>query len=108
MQSTLATTADHDAFLRRLFQAAHGGVQRELRTANGKSRERLRSEEDVYDRLLLGLDTGDLPEDLETKVVLADLAAAVDADNEYGRVVEEHAALHCLMGYGPEDRFPSA
>lgn len=87
-------------FLGRVFEMARDGVRDELAQYPDQLREpsRLRRKEDVYGRLLAALDERAVVPDRDARTVLGDLASIIDADNEYGRVVAEHEALHGLLG----------
>ena len=96
----LAIPPDQARFLRRVFEMARDGVRDELAQYPDRLREpsRLRREEAVYGRLLAALDERVIVPDRDVRTVLGDLAQIIDADNEYGRVVTEHEALHGLLG----------
>lgn len=104
MPTVLEIPAGHSSFLRRLFESAQEFVREELEGAPACSQARLEREEEVYDELLAAIDTGLVDPDLNVQVVLADLVSAVDEDNEYRRIVEEHDALMTLLRQMPEAR----
>lgn len=95
--STVAVTIPphHEPFLRDLFEIARGGIRGELAEYPDQLREpaRLRREEGAYDALLAALDSGSLIVSDDTRRVLCELAQMIDRENEYERVVLEHAAL---------------
>jgi hypothetical protein len=105
---TLTLPADQARFLRSVFQMARGGIEDELEKYPDRLREpaRLRREEAAYGRLLAALDELVIVPDGDVRAVLDDLAKIIDRENEYGRVVSEHEALHGLLGQitGGEDR----
>lgn len=86
-------------FLRRVFEMARDGVRDELAHYPDQLREpgRLCREEAVYGRLLTALDDRAIFPDRDMRTVLRDLTKIIDADNEYGRIVAEHDALHGLL-----------
>jgi hypothetical protein len=53
----------------------------------------LQREEGAYDALLAALDGGSIVASPDVCRVLGDLAQMIDRENEYERVVAEHAAL---------------
>ncbi|HEY0316886.1 MAG TPA: hypothetical protein VGC49_01185 [Solirubrobacterales bacterium] len=53
----------------------------------------LHREEAAYDALLAALDSGSIVVSGDIRCVLCDLALTIDRENEYERVVAEHAAL---------------
>lgn len=95
----LAIPARNMPFLRCVIGAARDGLLEEL----DKFADRLQSprsdllrEEAAYLTLLGALDLGRVVPDRELCAVLAQLAEAVDRDNEYRRAVSEHDALRDL------------
>jgi hypothetical protein len=58
----------------------------------------LRREEAAYEALLAALDSGSIVVSDDIRCVLCDLALMIDRENEYERVVAEHAALLGLRG----------
>jgi hypothetical protein len=74
---------------------AREGIRSELTEYPDQLREpaRLRREEAVYDALLTALESGSLLVSDDTRRVLSELAQMIDRENEYERVVAEHAAL---------------
>jgi hypothetical protein len=95
----LKIPVDQIRFLRSVFQMARAGIQDELAKYPDQLREptRLRREEAVYGRLLAALDELVIVPDGDVRAVLGDLTKIIDAENEYGRVVSEHEALHGLL-----------
>lgn len=98
---SLAIPARNTPFLRRVIGAARDGLREDL----DKFADRLQSprsellrEEAAYLTLLGALDLGRVVPDRELCAVLAQLAEAVDGDNEYRRAVSEHDALRDLLG----------
>lgn len=90
--------ADHVRFLRSTFEKAQAGVKDELEEFPDQlNPKRLEREEAVYRRLLTALDELVVVPDRDVRDLLSDLAGIVDRANEYGRVVEEHEALHGLL-----------
>jgi hypothetical protein len=89
------TQPDHREFLRGVFQMVRDGIHDELAEYPDSLREpaRLRREEAVYDALLAALDSGSIVVSTDIRWVLCDLAQMIDRENEYTRVVAEHAAL---------------
>lgn len=104
LPTVLEIPAGHSSFLRRLFESALSFVRKELAIAPGCARARLQREEEVYEELLEAIDTGLIEADLDAQVVLADLVAAIDGDNEYSRITGEHEALMTLIRQMPEAR----
>jgi len=97
----LSVPSGNDAFLRRTIGAARDGLREELERFGdrlGEPRSKLLLEDAAYAALLDGLDRGIIVADDELRAVLARLAESVDRDNEYGRVVFEHEAIHDLLG----------
>lgn len=87
-------------FLRRTITAARDGLREELRHFGDQLREprsKLVLEEAAYCMLLAAFDQGRVVPDDELCAVLSRLAASVDHDNDYSRVVFEHDALHGLL-----------
>jgi hypothetical protein len=91
----LTIPPDATAFLRSVFGMALGGIRDELAKYPDQLREptRLHREEAVYDALLAALDSGSIVVSGDVRCVLCDLAQMIDRENEYARVVAEHAAL---------------
>jgi hypothetical protein len=93
----LKLPADHLRFLRSTFEMAQDGVRDELRDFPERiDSNRLHREEAAYGRLLMALDVLVIVPDADVRVVVGDLAQAIDRGNEYERVVFEHEALHGL------------
>lgn len=90
----LTVPVEHRDFLHGIFEAARGGIRDELAEYPDQLREptRLHREEAVYDALLAALDRGSIV-GADIRRVLGDLAEIIDRENEYERVVAEHAAL---------------
>jgi hypothetical protein len=82
-------------FLRGLFEIARGGIRDDLADHPEGIREptRLRREEGAYDALLAVLDGGSIVASSDVCRVLDELAQTIDRENEYERVLAEHAAL---------------
>lgn len=94
----LSISADQARFLRSTFEKARAGVRDELEEFPDQlDPKRLEREEAVYARLLAALDELVIVPDRDIRDLLSDLAGIVDRANEYGRVVEEHEALHSLL-----------
>lgn len=88
-------------FLRRVFLMARGGIRDELADYPDQLQEpaRLLREEAVYDDLLAALECGSIRPSPDLRHLLEDLTAMIDRENEYERVVAEHAAL---LGLGEQ------
>jgi hypothetical protein len=94
----LSISADQARFLRSTFEKARAGVKDELEEFPDQlDPKRLEREEAAYARLLAALDELVIVPDRDIRDLVADLAGIVDRANEYGRVVEEHDALHGLL-----------
>lgn len=91
----LAIPSRHQEFLRRVFTSASAGVHDDLARFPDRVRnpDGLRREEAAYDALLAALDSGAIVATGDVRCVLCDLAVTIDRENEYERVVAEHAAL---------------
>jgi hypothetical protein len=91
----LTIPAGQVPFLRDLFEMARNGIRDELAEFPDQLREpaRLRREETAYEALLAALDSGSIVVSDDTCRVLCELARMIDRENEYERVVVEHAAL---------------
>jgi hypothetical protein len=90
--------ANHVRFLRGVFERARAGINDELEEFPDQLEpKRLEREEAVYRRLLAALDEQVIVPDRDVRDLLSDLAGIVDRANEYGRVIEEHDALHGLL-----------
>ena len=66
--------------------------------AHGRTRARARREADAFERLLAGLDRGEIviPDEGAREAVEA-MATAADQENNYAKVVAEHEALFGLL-----------
>ena len=86
---------DNQKFLRCVFEAALNGIRDDLTNYPDQLQEptRVRREEAVYERLLAALDCGSIVPDCDVRHLLNDLAQMIDRENEYARVIAEHAAL---------------
>lgn len=97
----LTIPAGNVAFLRRVIRAARDGLREELERFGDRLKKAPRSglllEEAAYVSLLDALDRGRVVPDDELRGVLAQLAEAVDHENEYARVAFEHNALRGLL-----------
>lgn len=94
----LSISADQARFLRSTFEKARAGVKDELEEFPDQlDPKRLEREEAAYARLIAALDELVIVPDRDVRDLLSDLAGIVDQANEYGRVVEEHDALHDLL-----------
>jgi hypothetical protein len=82
-------------FLRGFFTDAREGIRDDLTHFPDRVKDpvRLQREEAVYEALLAALDSGSLAVSGDIRCVLCDLALMIDRENEYERVVAEHAAL---------------
>lgn len=97
----LSLPAGNAAFLRRIISAARDGLREEMERFGEQLREpqsKLLLEDAAYANLLDGLDRGHIAPDDELGAVAARLAKSIDRDNEYGRIVFEHRAIHDLLG----------
>jgi hypothetical protein len=93
---TLTIPAGNEAFLRRVIAAARDGLGEDLDDHADRLRRpvtELLREEMALLALLGALEEGEVVPGPELRATLARLAAAVDRDNEYDRVVAEHEAL---------------
>lgn len=99
----LSIAAYHADFLRETFEGARAGVRAELREYPGQvcDPERLRREAATYTRLLTAIEERAIVPDAEARELVADLALAIDRENEYARVAAEHEALHGLLAQLP-------
>jgi hypothetical protein len=90
----------HRKFLRGLFEIARNGIREELAQYPKQLKEprRLHREAAVYEKLLAAFDSGSIVPDRDVRDVLRDLAEIYDRENEYERVIDEHEALHGLLG----------
>jgi hypothetical protein len=91
----LKIPAEDRQFLRRLFEMARDGIRDELRDypEDLKAPTHLRREQAVYEALLVALDEGTIVPDHQMRQLVRELADLNDRENEYVRVVAEHAAL---------------
>lgn len=91
----VAIPAKDRKFLRGLFEIARGGIRDDLADHPEAVREpaRLQREEGAYDVLLAALDSGSIVASSDVCRVLGELAETIDRENEYERVLAEHAAL---------------
>jgi len=98
---SLSIPAGNEAFLRRIISATQDGLHDELERFGDQlhePRSKMLLEDAAYAALLEGLDCGRVVPDSEILATLARLAESIDRDNEYGRVVFEHRAIHDLLG----------
>ena len=96
----LAIPAGNEAFLRRVINAARDGLRDELEQFGDRldePRTTLLLEEAAYCGLLNALDRERVVPDDELRAAVVQLAASVDRENEYERVVFEHDALQDLL-----------
>lgn len=91
----LAIPPKDKKFLRGLFTDVREGVRDDLASFPDRVRNpaALHREEAAYEALLAALDSGSLVVSGDIRCVLCDLALTIDRENEYDRVVAEHAAL---------------
>jgi hypothetical protein len=91
----LAIPSKDQKFLRGLFTDVREGVRDDLASFPDQVRNpaALHREEAAYEALLAALDSGSLVASGDIRCVLCDLAMTIDRENEYERVVAEHAAL---------------
>jgi hypothetical protein len=96
---SLDLSAEHTAILReRLTDWLHG-VQRDLRTPERlKSPDAARQEAQVYERLLVGVATGQviLPDEA-ARAAIETAAAAYDDGSDHAEIAANHDALHGLL-----------
>lgn len=87
--------AEHRDFLRTTFAVARDGIDEDLARYPDQVRNHVakRRESAAYDALLAALDSGSIVVSGDVRCVLCDMAMLIDAENEYERVVAEHAAL---------------
>ncbi|MEZ5078974.1 MAG: hypothetical protein R2725_16210 [Solirubrobacterales bacterium] len=96
---TLEIPAGNEAFLRRVIVAAREGLGEDLDDHADRLRRpvtELLREEIALLSLQEGLDQGEVVPGPVLREVVARVAAAVDRDNEYERVVAEHEAIAAL------------
>lgn len=91
----LTIPPDDATFLRGVFEMACGGIRDELADHAEEVRDpaRLRREEGAYDALLAALGGDSIVASVDVCRVLGELAQMIDRENEYRRVIAEHAAL---------------
>jgi len=94
----LQIPAEDREFLGRLFEMARDGISDELSDYPKDLSEptHLRREKAVYEALLVAIEEGTVVPDHHMRQVVRDLAELNDRENEYARVVAEHAALRGL------------
>ena len=96
----LELPAPHIKILRESLTTWLTGVRGDLeRPDRIKYPERARIEADAFERLLVGVERGELivPDD-PARLALAKAVKGNDDGTEYARVVAEHDALHGLLG----------
>lgn len=91
----LTIPAKDRKFLRRLFKMARDGIRDELADypADLSEPTHLHREKAAYEALLIALKEGAVVPDHHMREVVGDLVDLNDRENEYTRVVAEHAAL---------------
>lgn len=85
--------------LRRILSDCLDGVRRDLRHRQPiPDEEAANRDADAYERLLAGLDQGEicLPDE-EARQAVEAIATSTDQQNDYARVVAEHLALYELL-----------
>lgn len=94
----LAVSPKDRKFLRGVFIDVREGVRDDLASFPDRVRNpaALHREDAAYEALLAALDSGSLVVSGDIRCVLCDLAMTIDRENEYERVVAEHAALLCV------------
>jgi len=93
----LSLTDPQRHYLRRALCDCKAGREDDRRTdPNHPNADRWRSEVAAYDRLIAGLDAGEILPDDEIRRLAAELAEASDHEEEYERIVFEHDALAAL------------
>jgi hypothetical protein len=86
------------AKLREIFSFCLGGVEEDLKAPGRLSElEKARRDADAYQHLLAALDGGRLVPEPDVARAVREVAASVDLNNEYERVLAEHDALHGLL-----------
>jgi len=86
------------ARLRQVFTFCLEGVREDLEVPGRLSDPaKARRDADAYEHLLAALDGGRVVPNPDLTRAVAEVAASVDANNEYERVVAEHAALTGLL-----------
>jgi len=93
----LSLTDRQRRYLRRVLCDCKAGREDDRRTdPYHPNADRWRSEVAAYERLIAGLDAGEMVPDEEVRRLAAELAEASDHEEEYERVVFEHDALVAL------------
>lgn len=91
-------------YLRRAIADCKAGREDDLQThPDHPNAGRWRTDAAVYERLIAGLDAGEIVPDAEVRRLASELAEASDHEEEYERVVFEHdahAALREQIGAG--------
>lgn len=95
----LGLPGPHIKILCRLLSCWLAGVREDLQMPKRlKNPERARRNADAYQRLLDGVERGEVViPDKEARAVLADAAQGNDDGNGYAQAVAEHDALHGLL-----------
>jgi len=90
----LDLTEEQRRYLRRTFVYCKAGREDDLQThPDDPSAGRWRAVADAYQRLIAGIDAGEIVPDAEVRRLVFELAEASDREEEYKRVVFEHDAL---------------
>lgn len=81
-------------YLRGTLRNCKAGREDDLRTHPGHANaKRWRADAAAYERLISGIDAGEVVPDAEVRRLVRELAEATDREEEYERIVFEHAAL---------------
>jgi len=93
----LALTFRQRQYLRRTLCHCKTGPEGDLQThPDHRNAGKWRVDVAAYDRLLAGLEAGSISPDDQVRRIVRELATATDHEEEYERVVFEHAALLAL------------
>lgn len=93
----LALSDRQRQYLRRVIADCKAGREDDLRThPDHPNADRWRIDAAAYERLIAGLERGEIVPDAEVRRLAAELAEASDHEEEYERVVFEHDALTAL------------
>jgi len=98
-RAPLSTPERHRGFLLETFRLGHAALAESLaRPERQPDRATKRREADTYERLIEAVGACEIAiPDPDARRVVEAVLDATDAENEYGRVVAEHAALVGLL-----------